>query len=155
MTTPAAPTGATPPSPPSSPDVDKPIAATVGDLVLFGEPLKRFRALHAAHPTIDDGFKVKGVTFEHRDVAIRAEVEAAAAEGRAAAATLEREPDNPYDKHAVRVAMGGRTVGYVPREHNERVGASLPRAVHVVAASAGEASRKNLPFVWLVTAPLQ
>ena len=156
MTTPQTPpTGYTPPSPPSSPDDGALIAATIGELKLFGEPLKRFRELRAAHPTIDDGFKVVGVRFEKRHLAIRAEVEAAAREKRDVQATLELDPNNPWDKHAVCVLMGGRTVGYVSRDHNQRVGASLPRAVHVVAASDGSDSRKGYPYVWFVTAPVQ
>ena len=125
----------------------------VGDLILRGTHAARARGLLDRDPTIDDGFKVKGTSFEGRKANILAEVRAAAVDGREAVVALEHEPTNPYDKNAVRVLLGGKMVGYVPRERAVAVGASLPRKIYVVAA--GESSTAaRLPFVWLVTAPL-
>lgn len=38
---------------------------------------------------------------------------------------LVREPDNPYDRHAVRVEWRGHKLGYVPRQENEAVARQL------------------------------
>lgn len=38
---------------------------------------------------------------------------------------LVREPDNPYDRHAVRVEWRGHKLGYVPRLENEAVARQL------------------------------
>ncbi len=33
--------------------------------------------------------------------------------------TLRREPDNPYDRHAIQVLWQGQLLGYVPRRNNQ------------------------------------
>lgn len=43
-------------------------------------------------------------------------------------ATLAREPSNAFDRNAVMVSVGGRQVGYLPREQAERVGRQLIEA---------------------------
>ena len=40
---------------------------------------------------------------------------------------LQREPDNPHDAHAVRVAWRGRKLGYVPRAENTALAWAMDR----------------------------
>ena len=40
---------------------------------------------------------------------------------------LAREPDNPHDPHAVRVAWRGRKLGYVPRRENAALAWAMDR----------------------------
>lgn len=47
--------------------------------------------------------------------------------------TLVREPDNPYDRNAVRVEWQGHKLGYVPRADNEAVARFLDRGVRLEA----------------------
>ena len=122
----------------------------VGDLILRGFRAARARQLLERDPTIDDGFKVKGTSFDDRKANILAGVRE---DGLEAVVTLEREPLNPYDKNAVRVLLNGRMVGYVPRERAAAVGASLPRKIYVAAAGVSSTT-VSLGFLWLVTAPL-
>lgn len=43
-------------------------------------------------------------------------------------AAIEREPANPHDPNAIMVKIGGRKVGYLPREQAERVGEQMREA---------------------------
>ena len=46
---------------------------------------------------------------------------------------LVREPDNPYDRNAVRVDWRGRKLGYVPRAENEALAWAMDRGERVTA----------------------
>jgi hypothetical protein len=46
---------------------------------------------------------------------------------------LVREPDNRYDRRAVRVEWRGRQLGYVPRSENAAVAQLLDRGEHLAA----------------------
>lgn len=56
--------------------------------------------------------------------------------------TLVREPENPHDRHAVRIDYGGRKVGYVPRMVSEHVSwaiadrATAPGTISAVSPGA-------------------
>lgn len=41
--------------------------------------------------------------------------------------TLVREPENPYDAHAVRVDWQGHKLGYIPRSENQAVARQMDR----------------------------
>lgn len=63
---------------------------------------------------------VAGVTFEGRQDIIRGLVAK-----KSHRATLQPEPDNPYDPDAVAVVVGGKKVGYVPKEYSHDVKSGL------------------------------
>jgi hypothetical protein len=46
---------------------------------------------------------------------------------------LVREPDNPYDRNAVRVEWRGRKLGYVPRAENQALAWAMDRGETVTA----------------------
>ncbi len=46
---------------------------------------------------------------------------------------LVREPDNPYDRNAVRVDWRGRKLGYVPRAENEALAWAMDRGERLTA----------------------
>jgi hypothetical protein len=56
---------------------------------------------------------------------------------------LVREPDNPYDAHAVRVEWRGRLLGYVPRAENRSVAAALDAGEHLEARVAKLRQQRN------------
>lgn len=62
--------------------------------------------------TIEVG--VAGVTFEGRQ-AVLAQLHQTQESGVALAGQLRRESDNPYDPNAVRVYVGEKHVGYIPK----------------------------------------
>lgn len=45
--------------------------------------------------------------------------------------TLTREPDNPHDRHAVRVDWRGDKLGYLPRAENRAVAAAMDQGLAV------------------------
>jgi hypothetical protein len=49
-------------------------------------------------------------------------------------AFIEPEPSNPHDPNAIMVKIRGRKVGYLPREHAQRVGQQMQKAGLVAAA---------------------
>ena len=63
---------------------------------------------------------------------------------------LAREPDNPYDANAVRVAWRGRRLGYVPRTQNGALAWAMDRGQHfearVVERARRPRQRRGLEF---------
>ena len=56
---------------------------------------------------------------------------------------LVREPDNPYDRNAVRVVWRGRTLGYLARRDNEAVARQLDRGAPLQANVARLVENRN------------
>ena len=56
---------------------------------------------------------------------------------------LSREPDNPHDRHAVRVDWRGQQLGYLPRAENHAVAAEMDRGGRVEARIAQLRSHPN------------
>ena len=50
---------------------------------------------------------------------------------------LSREPDNPFDRRAIRVDWAGRRLGYVPRRDNETLAWALDRGDPLRARISG------------------
>lgn len=67
--------------------------------------------------------RVRVVGESHYQSALKTAVQGRSSRGSEGAyrvqAMLVPEPTNPYDRRAVRVDVGGRTVGYLPRDHAE------------------------------------
>lgn len=57
--------------------------------------------------------------------------------------TLIREPDNQYDKRAVRVEWQGHKLGYVPRKENTTISQMLDRGQSLGAKIAAKQSEDN------------
>jgi hypothetical protein len=83
-------------------------------------------------------------------------------EGRPAfAVALIREPDNPYDTHAIAVLTGHGHVGYLPRDDARRFGATLAtvetRGYHGATCTAvlngGAPDRPSFGVVLIVASP--
>jgi hypothetical protein len=64
---------------------------------------------------------------------------------RLVSAALEPEPDNPYDPGAVRVLVGGETVGYLPRDDAPRFGKLV---TELAARHQGAIARARLTGGW-------
>jgi hypothetical protein len=47
--------------------------------------------------------------------------------------SLQREPDNPYDTHAIRVEWRGHKLGYLPRAENRALAAEMDRGIPMAA----------------------
>ena len=66
------------------------------------------------------------------------------------ALTLQREPGNPHDAHAVRVLWQGYMLGYVPRRENKGIARALdrgePLVARVVALRPDESPWRRLRF---------
>jgi hypothetical protein len=56
---------------------------------------------------------------------------------------LIREPDNPHDRHAIRVEWRGHKLGYVPRADNRAVAAALDAGDKLVARIARLTEHRN------------
>lgn len=56
---------------------------------------------------------------------------------------LIREPDNPHDRHAIRVEWRGHKLGYVPRAENRAVAAALDGGDKLVARIARLTAHRN------------
>ncbi|MDI6748817.1 MAG: HIRAN domain-containing protein [Pseudomonadota bacterium] len=56
---------------------------------------------------------------------------------------LIREPDNPYDRRAVRVEWRGVMLGYLPRAENEAVAAAMDRGEQIEGRIAALVKHKN------------
>ena len=56
---------------------------------------------------------------------------------------LVREPDNPHDRHAVRVDWRGRKLGYVPRAENEALAWAMDRGEQVSARISRLQAHRN------------
>ena len=67
-------------------------------------------------------FKVSGVTFDDRQKLIKELYQ----KGRIRKAQLVKETDNPHDPNAVKVMIGDKTIGYVPKEASEDIGEAIP-----------------------------
>lgn len=67
-------------------------------------------------------FKVSGVTFGDRQDVMRKLYK----EGPVHKGSLVREPDNEHDPNAVMVQVGGKPIGYVPREASGDIGEIIP-----------------------------
>lgn len=66
------------------------------------------------------------------------------------ALTLQREPDNPYDRNAIQVLWQGHMLGFVPRRENKAVARAMdrnePLIARVVALQADETPWRRLRF---------
>jgi len=62
---------------------------------------------------------------------------------------LIREPENPYDRYAVRVDRCGKKLGYVPKTHSEII-AKLFDHGYEVTAEVGSVIEPRQPFCTLV-----
>lgn len=64
--------------------------------------------------------------------------------------TLQREPDNPHDSHAVQVLWQAHMLGYVPRRENRAIARALdqqiPLDARVIALRPNETPWKRLRF---------
>ncbi|MFN3884642.1 MAG: HIRAN domain-containing protein [Rhodocyclaceae bacterium] len=56
---------------------------------------------------------------------------------------LIREPDNPFDRRAVRIEWQGVMLGYLPRAENEAVAAAMDRGERVEGRIAALVEHKN------------
>ena len=45
---------------------------------------------------------------------------------------LKREPDNPYDRHAIQVLWQGQLLGYVPRRNNQALAWALDQNLQLI-----------------------
>ena len=104
-----------------------------GDLILRGTHAAQARGLLDRDPTIDDGFKVKGTSFEGRKANILAEVREDGLE-----AVVARARATPTPTTRTRSASSERQDGGLRPARARAVGASLPRKIYV--AAAGESS---------------
>lgn len=59
------------------------------------------------------------------------------------ALTLTREPDNPHDRHAVRVDWRGDKLGYLPRAENRAVAVAMDQGLAVEGRIAALAPHPN------------
>jgi hypothetical protein len=68
---------------------------------------------------------------------------------------LRREPNNPHDKHAIRIDWNGRKIGYIPRTQNETAARLIDQGKWLEARIGGLEKHGN-PWrrvaveVWLV-----
>ncbi len=68
---------------------------------------------------------------------------------------LRREPDNPHDRHAIRVDWNGRKLGYIPADQNRTTALMLDNHV-TLEARIGGLERHTNPWrrvaveVWMV-----
>jgi len=112
-------------------------AETVGAYTLTGDAWRRLQSLRERGVACSRVIAVAGVTFRKQAI------EQALREG-AGTASLEAEPQNRYDKHAIKVCLGGKHVGYVPASMAAQMCA--PSLTPYVCSIAGGST----PHVWLV-----